>query len=168
MKVYIDGMYSFTRVRNNNDLRQFGAGVTLETLTAWGMNRDQVWIVSRPLKIITEDAGQRTSYLFGPPYLTDLASIPKRLRGAIDNDDIRLIAPALVHDYNFATHAMSFRSSNELFRKMIRAVGGSWLKAFICWLSVSSPFGSAIYKNKNPDCAQYYKETCEVSRGFYA
>ena len=163
MRVGIDGMYSFVRIRNNNDLRHFGAGVTVETLVdEWGFDRDQIWLVREPLKIIVETKTTRTSYLFGPPYLTDLASVPKSLRSAIDNDDLRLIAPALVHDYNFATHAKSFRNSNALFRQMIRAMGASGFKAFIFWLAVSTPIGRIRYNRKTEELARYCRETCEV------
>lgn len=162
MRVGIDGMYSFVRIRNNNDLRAFGAGITVETLGEWEFDRDQIWLVREPLKIIVETKTTVTKYLFAPPYLTDLASVPKGLRSAIDNDDLRLIAPALVHDFNFATHEKSFRKSNKLFRQMIRAMGASGFKAFICWLAVSTPIGRKRYNRKTEDLARYCRETCDV------
>lgn len=166
LKVYIDGMYSFTRVRNNNDLRHYGAGVTVETLTdEWGFDRDQIWIIAQPLKVIVETKKKRTSYLFGPPYVTDLASVPKFLRSAVDNDDIRLIAPALVHDYHFATHAKTFKEANKLFRQMIRGVGGGRFKAFICWLAVSSSAAKRCYKDKSYEMSEFIKGACEVTVG---
>ena len=99
-------------------------------------------------------------YQFAISFLTDLASVPKKLRGLVDNDDLRLIAPSLVHDYNFVTHAMSFRNSNRLFYRMIRALGGSWWTATKAWLAVASPFGHYCYKNYSYDRAKYYQRTC--------
>lgn len=162
MKVFIDGMYSFTRVRNNNDLRHYGAGVTVEQLAEWGFKRDQIWIVAQPIKVIVETENERTSYLFKPPYVTDLASVPRIARGAIDNDDIRLIAPSLVHDYNFATHAKSFEDANKLFQRMICAVGGSRFKAWICWVAVSSSAGRRRYDKKLESMAKYAEVTVDV------
>ena len=162
MKVGIDGRYSFTRIRNNNDLRHYGAGITVETLAEWDFDRDQIWLVREPLSVIVHTKTTVTKYMFAPPYLTDLASVPRRLRSAIDNDDLRLIAPALVHDFNFATHSKSFRNSNTLFRQMIRVMGASPFKAFICWLAVSTPIGRRRYNKKSEELAAYCRETCDV------
>lgn len=162
MRVFIDGMYSFARIRNNKDLRSLGAYVTKASLKDWGLKTDQVWALTNPLSIRIKDNKLDIKFKFRKPYLTDLASVPKRLRGIIDNDDIRLIAPALVHDFNFATHFMTFRESNRLFRKMIVALGGSGFKAFFAWLAVASPFGRYFYKQKNKHKRDFALSTCDI------
>lgn len=163
MKVGISGMYNFVRVRNNNDLRHFGTGVTIEDLVKQGLKADQIWVLPSLLQILVSTKDMQTSYLFWPGHITDLASVPKFLRSLVDNDGLRIIAAALVHDYNFATQEMGFRASNRLFYKMIRAIGGSWWLATKAWLGVSGLIGYYFYKKYNSGRALQCKETCTVT-----
>lgn len=87
-------------------------------------------------------------YGFRPGYITDLASVPKRLRSIVDNDQQELLYAALVHDANFMAHLQTMEFSNKLFYGMIRKAGGSIILAGLCYIAVSSPAARRFYRNK--------------------
>lgn len=164
MKVHIDGSYTFTRVRNNEDLGRYRVGLTLADLKGCRFKTDQLWIVAEDLRISVEDARETVHYLFRPGYVTDMATVPKFFRGVLDNDDLRVIAAALVHDYNFATAHESFKVSNTLMFRMMRAVGASWFKSVVAWLAISSPVGRWRYNEGRGDFIQVANSFCHVDR----
>lgn len=112
--------------KENNDLRILMGPLTIKLHTNYGV----------------------LYYHFKVGYMTDLASVPKKLRSIVDNDSEELMLPALVHDANFGCHYFSFGQSNDIFRNMIRKAGGSWWLGFICHLSVSGDTGFEAYENK--------------------
>ena len=85
-------------------------------------------------------------YTFRKGWIHDTASVPPCLRGFVDNDDRRLVLSAMVHDANFRGHWLSFIKTNRLFRKMALAAGYPRRKAFLAWLSVSSPVGVFMFR----------------------
>lgn len=90
-------------------------------------------------------------YDFRRGYITDLASVPSYFRSLVDNDDVDMLAAALVHDRGFAVHNLTFGQTNELFYKMFLARGGvpgsdgKWVslpwRARFAWWAVKSVFG---------------------------
>jgi hypothetical protein len=78
---------------------------------------------------------------FLPGFITDLASVPRWVRGLIDNDDPRLLTAVLVHDYLFSTHRLGFRDTNELFYQLAREGGYPGVQAMLAYIAVGSPVG---------------------------
>lgn len=85
-------------------------------------------------------------YRFKKGYVTDLASVPKKLRSIVDNDDPALIIAALCHDAGYGTQLVEFRTTNRLFYDTIRLQGGSWYLATKAFLPVA--LSRCVY-NKN-------------------
>lgn len=72
---------------------------------------------------------------------TDLASIPDIFKWYVNNDDYRVIRPAIVHDWLYATHKtaggyISRSQSDDLFYDMLREEGMGVFKARVMWLGV--------------------------------
>ena len=83
---------------------------------------------------------------FRPGFITDLASVPRPLRGIVDQDDGRILPAVLVHDYLFATRRLPFRYTNRLFYRMMRANGYPRFRSWLAWLAVSSPAGRRAWR----------------------
>ena len=106
-------------------------------------------------------------YRFLPGYRTDFASVPKRLRGLIDNTAPDMRLPAVVHDINFKVHmkSITFWVTNKIFRQMIRKAGGSRWRAFWAWVAVSTRYARRLYNKKeavNIDKSIYRSETVDI------
>jgi hypothetical protein len=93
-------------------------------------------------------SGEVLRYSFRKGFIHDTASVPKFMRGVVDNDDLALVVAAMVHDVNFRCHYLRFGPTNRLFRKMIIEAGGSRWLAFKSWLAVSSPVGLYLFHSK--------------------
>lgn len=78
---------------------------------------------------------------FLPGFLTDLASVPRAVRGLVDNDDPRLFFGVLPHDYLFTTHALPFAVTNSLFYQTIKMFDYPEPLATLAMASVASPVG---------------------------
>lgn len=80
-----------------------------------------------------------------PPYWTDLASVPKALRGAFDNGsgEFGVLIASQVHDALYSTHYLSKTFSDDLFEQLLRYYGMGRAKARLYWLAVHLFGGSA-------------------------
>ena len=74
-----------------------------------------------------------------PGYWTDLASVPKALRGAFDNGsgEYGVLIASQVHDMFYSTHYMSKDFADSLFYALLRHYGMSWAKAKAYYLVVA-------------------------------
>lgn len=97
-------------------------------------------------------------FTFYPGFWTDYASVPKFCRIAIDNDDPRIIIPAILHDSLFQTHdidlimgeGLGFSQANTLLYEACRYYG---LPDFMCSRirdSVNTAIGKKSYDTKHP------------------
>ena len=95
---------------------------------------------------------------FRPGFFTDLGSVPKFLRIAIDNDDPRLTIPAILHDDLFQRmildriygDGVGFLQANALLKEALRWYG---LAPFMCnrvYDAVSTPIGKKSYQERHP------------------
>lgn len=100
-------------------------------------------------------------YRFFRGFMTDLASVPRGFRSVVDNDDLRLLLAALVHDRNFTTHSVGFGSANRIFYGMIREAGYPVPRAVTAYLAVNSIFGRARYE-KTPARDPWTEKTSEI------
>lgn len=67
-------------------------------------------------------------------FLTDFASVPRLAQWLIDDDDF---APAAVlHDWFYASHIVTKREADALFREALRSLGCGWLSSWIQWRAV--------------------------------
>ena len=146
--------YNTTRIQWKREL-----GIVLpprEDLHKFGDPEDLRIVLSPILITITFRGRRPLRYEFDRGFITDLASVPSSFRGVVDNDDVKLAAAALCHDYNFSTHFLNpvggrtpsnkgFRLTNKLFYGMIRERGYSLGRSIIAFLSVNSIVGRARY-----------------------
>jgi hypothetical protein len=86
------------------------------------------------------------NFYFKPGFVTDLASVPRPLRGIVDNDEHQIISAALVHDFAFSTRRLPFRIANSLFYKIMRYNGYNRFKAVLAYWAVSSFVGRKHYR----------------------
>ena len=95
---------------------------------------------------------------FGRCFWTDFASIPRILRVAIDNDDNRVIIPAILHDDLFQGkildqiygEGLGFSQANTLLREALRWYG---VKEFMCnrmYDAVNTSIGKKSYAETIP------------------
>lgn len=73
-----------------------------------------------------------------PGYKTDLASVPKALRGAFDNGsgDFGVLVASQVHDLLYSTHYLSRTFADDLFYKLLRYFGVGCFKSFLYYKAV--------------------------------
>lgn len=71
-------------------------------------------------------------------YWTDLASVPKALRGAFDNGsgDFGVLVASQLHDMLYSTHYMSKDFSDALFHAVLRHYGMGSVKAWLYYQAV--------------------------------
>lgn len=168
-----EGPFRFERI----DLPQYGTtrlqwreefGIDLPTksgLVSQFKNLDDLRILLSEIRIVIRFEDRRPlEYVFERGFISDLASVPKVFRSLVDNDDLRLLVAALVHDYNFSTHFLDpsrtsdgqpvenlgFRRANKLFYSMARKRGLSQFRCAVAYLAVNSIVGRAKYEKECP------------------
>jgi len=99
-------------------------------------------------------------YIFKPGFIWDLASVPKRLRGLVDNDSRTLRAAAMVHDVDYALHICGYRRANKKFYRIIRAHEGVSLQSVSAYVAVAIA-GKHFYDLNNPN-THWMKDFVEV------
>ena len=77
-------------------------------------------------------------FRIAPGYWTDLASVPKALRGAFDNGsgDFGVLIASQLHDMLYATHYLSKDFADKLFRHVLRFYKMSAFKAWLYYEAV--------------------------------
>ena len=116
------------------------------------------WVLTSKLKIeiyLKNEGVLR--YTFERGWVTDLASVPKKLRSFVDNDDYYILLAALVHDANFENKILSFKQSNVLFYKMIRHSGAGWWLATKAFIGVHNWIGKRVYNSERNSYNKKYK-----------
>lgn len=105
-----------------------------------------------------------TNFLFSPGFVTDLASVPRFLRGVVDNDDHRVVSAALIHDFLFSTNRLPFEIANSLFYKVLKASGYNKLKAVLAYWAVASNIGRKCYNaiDRKPQRAKWSNNTVNM------
>ena len=88
----------------------------------WKLIHDLVW-----------EGGQRIVVPAG--FETDLASIPRLLRGILHQNGLSR-APAVLHDFLYATQIMTRSEADGVFREALEAEGMGWLGRFLYWSGV--------------------------------
>lgn len=129
-----------------------GSGEPLFPLELFPENRrDNVRVFLDPFRTITHlEGGGYIQRDFKRGNMTDYASVPGKLRSLVDNDDPRILLPALNHDGDYLTHLVDFKTANRLFYRSIRICGGGPYFATKAFLPVASPIGKVNYnRNKN-------------------
>ncbi len=82
-----------------------------------------------------------------PGYWTDLASVPKALRGVFDNGSgvFGVLIASQCHDVLYSTHYMSKEFADFLFFAILRHYGVGVIKARLYWAAVRL-FGGNAWK----------------------
>jgi hypothetical protein len=102
------------------------------------------------------------NFHFKPGFIWDLASVPVAMRGIVQNDSRTIRAAAMVHDVLFYQHLASFRESNKIFYRIIRAHSGRGLRAFLAFFGVSTAVGRKGYNSYDAD-THWSKDFVEVT-----
>lgn len=85
------------------------------------------------------------NWLFKPGFITDLASVPRALRGIVDNDEHQIIDATLVHDFCFATRRVPFHIANSIFYKVLRHNRYDRIRSLLAYWAVGSFVGRRCY-----------------------
>ena len=87
-----------------------------------------------------------------PGYKTDLASVPKALRGAFDNGsgDFGVLIASQVHDMLYSTHWTSKDFADELFHALLLHYGVGSFKAW-CYYKAVVWFGDSAWEATEND-----------------
>lgn len=113
------------------------------------------WSIAKDWQILifSDDGLIQLDVLRG--FWTDLASVPKALRGVFDNgsSDIGILVSALFHDAIYATHLLSKELADEIFRKLLVYFRMSRFKARLYWLAVHL-FGGDAWQFLSPETAK--------------
>lgn len=85
-------------------------------------------------------------------YWTDLASVPRALRGAFDNGsgDFGVLIASQVHDMLYSTHWTSKDFADELFHALLLHYGVGSFKAW-CYYKAVSWFGDSAWEATTDD-----------------
>ena len=120
-------------------------------------------VLTQPLTITANmDDSSYIQFKFYPGFFTDFASVPGFFRSVIDNDDSRMLAGVLPHDYLFRTHGLPFRQTNKLFHEMILEQGYPRFKSRLAYWAVASPFGKAVWNRQKPQDRLHTRRTAEM------
>lgn len=128
--------------------------------TPFAKSSDVRILLSHVLLKVHTDSGVMY-YWFKPGYITDLASIPKKARSFIDNDDISIILAALKHDGDFRWHFRSFTNANEEFLSIMKLEGASWWQRFWTRLGIYTSTAKQAYFGKKELDRQYKRVNFE-------
>lgn len=91
-------------------------------------------------------------FRIAPGYWTDLASVPKALRGAFDNGsgDFGVLIASQLHDMLYATHYLSKDFADTLFRLVLRKYKMSAWKSWLYYEAVAL-FGDSAWEASDLD-----------------
>lgn len=64
---------------------------------------------------------------------TDFGSIPRWLRGIVDDDDPKALCPFLRHDLRYYERSISRADADAELRDGMRACGSSWIKSMLVY-----------------------------------
>lgn len=125
-------------------------------LPAWDnlmpQNKEDMQLLLSPLRLTVELMdGTALEYDFKPGYVTDLASVPPKLRSLVDNDNRHILLAAFVHDANYGGQLLPWGRSNSIFGDMIVEAGGSRWLSFKAWAAVSLPVAHRVYNRSTPE-----------------
>lgn len=157
---------SYEQIRENFR----GEGIDLPSPSFFVKDIDKIgnfWILLSPLRINIYYANYGTcSYLLNRGHMTDLASVPKRLRSFVDDNGADMIIASLIHDINFGGHILPFKESNLILRYMMLYTMkyctcksdkfSVWFNAWCAWLGVSSFIGKMIYNRSTKFSSDIY------------
>ncbi|MNC39249.1 hypothetical protein D3C75_878980 [compost metagenome] len=100
------------------------------------------WVV---LRALTYTAASGRSYIVPRGFVTDLASIPRLLRPALDQNGASR-RPAVLHDALYCRKSTTRQQADDLFYEALRAEGVGHLTALLMYAGVRA--GGWLYWNK--------------------
>ncbi len=96
--------------------------------------------------LVVRVAEGRDSLVVPAGFVTDFASIPRRMQGLISKLGPHL-CPAIVHDYLYWTHSCSRVRTDEIFLKMMEDLGVPWATRHLMHVGVRW-FGRSYWEEK--------------------
>ena len=99
-------------------------------------------------------------------YWTDLASVPRGLRGLFDNGsgDYGVLVASQVHDMLYSTHYVSKDMADDLFHTLLRFFKMSCVKARLYYMAVHL-FGDKAWETLSPEEQERDQALCSVFWG---
>lgn len=88
-----------------------------------------------------------TVYTAPVGFKTDFASIPKAVRGFIDEDESDIRDAAVIHDWLYSTGELPRSVADIILRDAMRELGAGFVKASVVFLAVRC-FGSSHFGAK--------------------
>lgn len=112
--------------------------------------------------IHTEDEGV-ISIRIKKGYWSDLASVPRPLRGAFDNGsgEFGVLIASQVHDLLYSTHYLSKDFADTLFHDILRHYGMNRLKAWLYYQAVHL-FGDDAWEVLSDDEMEKDRKLCSL------
>ena len=112
------------------------------------MPRGGVWEYAEDWKaeIVLNGEG-RLIFRIKRGYWTDLASVPKALRGAFDNGSgsYGILLASQIHDCLYSSHYTSTDFADDIFLKLLRFYGAGTIKSYLYYSAVSL-FGRSAWE----------------------
>ncbi|MHA1169008.1 MAG: DUF1353 domain-containing protein [Candidatus Hodarchaeales archaeon] len=108
-----------------------------------GLKADELFVLEKDFTVETEEG----IFLFKEGFVWDQASVPRFLRGLLDNDDPRVVLGAMVHDACFSQKWLGYKGANKLFKSILVEKGMSKFKANLYYVGVASRKGKRIYNS---------------------
>ena len=101
-------------------------------------------------------------FKFLPGFIWDMASVPKILRGIVDNDSYELRLPAMVHDVLYGLHLTKRREADQIFYALSKELYGKGKSSILAYLGVR--LGGHIPYKKNDPNTHWFNGFVKVKR----
>lgn len=106
----------------------------LTTLSTTAERGSEMLILNKPLAY--HDLFNNAIYVAPAGFDTNLASIPKILRGIIDNDDPHIKDAAVIHDWLYTVKTLTRAQCDAVLFRACRNLGAGLIKAYTVYFAV--------------------------------
>lgn len=147
---FIEPKFSAFQMQKREIRNEFGIELPpWNTLDRFGPILDLKLLCSEITAFIQFSDTSWLEFRFWPGFLTDLASVPRFMRGIVENGDVRMLIAVLIHDYLYSTHALPFEYANELMYQVSVHNGYPRARAWLSLVAVSSPVGRIKWRKNH-------------------
>ncbi len=117
------------------------------------MREQDLMVLLEPFRIEFDYDYKHYSFFFRKGFVWDSGSVPTSLvHGNLNKFGQAIEVPSMVHDYLFATKAVSFEDANNIFKMLLESTGLlSKITIGLYHWGVSTKFGRKLYEESDPE-----------------
>jgi hypothetical protein len=117
----------------------------LTELVIRGERRTDKYILAQAL--VYDSPSMNEVYVAHAGFITDFASIPRRLRGFIDDDASYLRDAAVIHDWLYTSKEVKRITADKILQEAMLELGSGKIKAYLVYYAVRAFGGGHYAKN---------------------